>query len=99
MPAEPLNMTTTAIRFLEALGEGYLRRAGLDEVDRVVAGLDLRVILDVGQASAASPLHLVARHDAGHVTGFDVEAPVIEGRKLSAAACRAAPISSTAPGR
>lgn len=77
----------TAIRFLEALwGEGYLSPGGPDEVDRVVAGLDLagKRILDVGCGSGGISLHLVARHDAGHVTGFDVEAPVIEAAKARA---------------
>lgn len=79
----------TAIRFLEALwGEGYLSPGGPDEVDRVVAGLDLqgKHVLDIGCGSGGIALHLVARHNAGHVTGFDVEAPVIEAAKARAIA-------------
>src|SRR4051812_37630436 len=70
----------TAIRFLAALwGEGYLSPGGPEEVDRVVAGLDLRGkrILDIGCGSGGIALHLIERHGAGHVTGFDVEGPVI----------------------
>ncbi|RJG43795.1 methyltransferase domain-containing protein [Mesorhizobium sp. DCY119] len=70
----------TAIRFLEALwGEGYLSPGGPGEVDRVVEGLSLggRRILDIGCGAGGIALHFVENHDAGHVTGFDVEEPVI----------------------
>src|SRR4051794_24707620 len=77
-----------AIRFLEALwGEGYLSPGGPEEVDRVVAGLDLRGrrILDIGCGSGGIALHLIERHGAGHVTGFDVEEPVIAAARRHAA--------------
>ncbi|WP_274627027.1 class I SAM-dependent methyltransferase [Arvimicrobium flavum] len=70
----------TAIRFLEALwGEGYLSPGGSEEVDRVVEGLHLEAkhILDIGCGAGGITLHLVRRHGAGRVTGYDVEAPVI----------------------
>lgn len=79
----------TAIRFLEALwGEGYLSPGGPEEVDRVVEGLDLagRTVLDVGCGVGGIALHLVRRHGAGHVTGFDVERPVIEHARRNAEA-------------
>lgn len=69
-----------AIRFLEALwGDGYLSPGGPDEVDRVLAGLSLtgKRVLDVGCGSGGITVHLIRAHDAGHATGFDVEAPVI----------------------
>ena len=77
--AEP-EYDDTAIRFLEALwGDGYLSPGGPDEVDRVVAGLSLagKRVLDVGCGSGGIALHLIAKHDAAHVTGFDVERPVV----------------------
>ena len=77
-----------AIRFLEALwGEGYLSPGGPEEVDRVVAGLDLtaKKVLDIGCGSGGISLHLIEAHNAGHVTGYDVELPVIEAAKNRAA--------------
>lgn len=70
----------TAIRFLEALwGEGYLSPGGPEEVDRVLEGLDLagKAVLDIGCGAGGITLHLARRHGAAHVTGFDVEEPVI----------------------
>lgn len=78
----------TAIRFLEALwGEGYLSPGGPDEVDRVLEGFSLRdkTILDVGCGPGGIVLHMVERHGAAHVTGFDVERPVIEAATQRAA--------------
>lgn len=70
----------TAIRFLEALwGEGYLSPGGPDEVDRVLDGLSLegKTVLDIGCGAGGVSLHLLKAHKAAHVTGFDVEEPVI----------------------
>ena len=77
-----------AIQFLEALwGDGYLSPGGPDEVDRVLAGLSLngKTGLDIGCGSGGISLHLVKKHGAAHVTGFDVEAPVIEDAQRRAA--------------
>jgi SAM-dependent methyltransferase len=85
--AEP-EYDDTAIRFLEALwGEGFLSPGGPDEVDRVVEGLTLsgKSVLDIGCGAGGIALHLIAHHDAGHVTGFDVELPVIEQARKHAA--------------
>lgn len=79
----------TAIRFLEALwGEGYLSPGGPEEVDRIVEGLDLagRTVLDLGCGAGGIALHLAGKHRAAHVTGFDVEAPVIEHARRRAVA-------------
>lgn len=87
MTTEASEYDDTAIRFLEALwGEGYLSPGGPEEVDRVVAGIDLRGkhVLDVGCGSGGIALHLAERHGAAHVTGFDVEAPVIAAARARA---------------
>lgn len=79
----------TAIRFLEALwGEGYLSPGGPEEVDLVVEGLDLagRAVLDIGCGSGGIALHLARAHHAAHVTGFDVEEPVIAHARRAAEA-------------
>jgi SAM-dependent methyltransferase len=78
-----------AIRFLAALwGEGYLSPGGSDEVDRVLAGIDLSglAVLDVGCGAGGIAIHLAQAHGAGSVVGFDVEAPVIEQATRLAAA-------------
>jgi SAM-dependent methyltransferase len=76
------------IAFLEALwGDGYLSPGGPDEVDRVLAGVDLsgREVLDIGCGSGGITVDLVRRHGAAHVTGIDVEAPVCEHARRRAA--------------
>jgi phosphoethanolamine N-methyltransferase len=78
----------TAILFLEALwGEGYLSPGGPDEVDRVLEGMSLqgRSVLDICCGAGGIALHLLERHRAAHVTGFDVEQPVIEQARKRAA--------------
>lgn len=67
------------IAFLEALwGEGYLSPGGAQEVARVIEGLNLTgaSVLDIGCGSGAIAVSLVRDHNAGHVTGIDVETPV-----------------------
>ena len=60
-------------------GEGFLSPGGPDEVDRVVAGLDLtgRRVLDIGCGVGGVDRHLVSAHGAGHVVGIDVEDTVV----------------------
>lgn len=77
-----------AIRFLEALwGDGYLSPGGPSEVDCVVENVSLEGLrgLDIGCGSGGVTKHLVVRHNAAHVTGFDIEGPVIEAALLRAA--------------
>ncbi|PWW04053.1 methyltransferase family protein [Hoeflea marina] len=77
----------TAIRFLEVLwGEGYLSPGGPDEVDRVLAGLNLSGldVLDIGCGTGGITLHIARKHQPRHVTGFDVEVPVIEAARRRA---------------
>jgi 2-polyprenyl-3-methyl-5-hydroxy-6-metoxy-1,4-benzoquinol methylase len=65
--AEP-EYDDTAIRFLEALwGEGWLSPGGPDEVDRVLAGVDVagKTVLDIGCGAGGITLHISPRkHDA-----------------------------------
>ncbi len=87
LQAEP-EYDESAIRFLEALwGEGYLSPGGPEEVDRMLAGLSLagKSVLDVGCGSGGIALHLIRAHGASHVTGFDVEEPVIARARKRAA--------------
>ena len=70
----------TAIRFLEAIwGDGWLSPGGPEEVDRVLEGIEVagRSVLDIGCGAGGVTLHILRRHKAGQVTGFDVEEPVI----------------------
>lgn len=78
----------TAIRFLESLwGDGFLSPGGPDEVDRVIGTLSLEGLtgLDIGCGSGGVTRHLVVKHRAARVTGFDVEWPVIGAAQKRAA--------------
>ncbi|NDA07917.1 MAG: methyltransferase domain-containing protein [Alphaproteobacteria bacterium] len=69
------------IMFLECVwGEGFLSPGGVEEIDLVVDGLDLRgkTILDIGCGCGGAAFHLIRQHGAHHVTGIDVEPLVIE---------------------
>lgn len=77
-----------AIRFLESIwGDGYLSPGGPDEVDRVLEKVSVqgKTGLDFGCGSGGVTLHLARHHGAAHVTGFDVEGPVIEAARARAA--------------
>ncbi len=77
-----------AIRFLEALwGDGYLSPGGPSEVDRIVENVSLDGLkgLDIGCGSCGVTMHLIVKHNAAHITGFDIEGPVIEAALLRAA--------------
>ena len=60
-------------------GEGFLSPGGADEVARIVAGAPIMGarVLDVGCGLGAIDLLLVERFGAAHVTGIDVEAPLV----------------------
>lgn len=69
------------IAMLEAIwGEGFLSPGGRDEVARVVGGHGIAglSVLDIGCGAGGADIALVKEHGASHVTGVDVEDPVIE---------------------
>ncbi len=59
-------------------GRGYMAPGGAGNVDRMVAGLDLRGqrVLDLGCGIGGPALHLAARHGA-RVVGIDIEEPLV----------------------
>lgn len=69
-------------------GEGYLSPGGPEEVDRVLAGLDVRGKsgLDIGCGAGGITLHIARTFAPYHMTGFDVELPVIERARRAAEA-------------
>lgn len=76
------------IDFLEELwGEGFLSPGGVNEVARVLTGLDLagKHVLDIGCGSGAIAVLLINRFGAAKVTGIDVETPVCEAARSRAA--------------
>lgn len=78
-----------AIRFLEVVwGPGYLSPGGPEEVDRVIAGLEMtgKDGLDLGCGAGGITLHVAGRLGLRSMVGFDVEAPVIAAARARAAA-------------
>ena len=61
-------------------GEGFLSPGGEEEVARIVAGAPIEGarVLDVGCGLGVIDVLLVKRFGAAHVTGIDVEAPLVE---------------------
>jgi ubiquinone/menaquinone biosynthesis C-methylase UbiE len=69
------------IWFLEAMwGEGYLSPGGPNEVRRIVEDVDFsgKQVLDFGCGCGGVSLFLAQEFPLAHITGFDVEGPVIE---------------------
>jgi len=69
-----------AVAMLEALwGEGFLSPGGSAEVARLIADADLRgaSVLDIGCGAGGVDIALVREHQAGYVTGIDVEDTVL----------------------
>ena len=74
-------------RFLKGLewiwGEGFMSPGGATEVAAILGDIDLqgKRVLDIGCGIAGVDMVLVKEHGAAHVTGIDVEEPLVkEGR-------------------
>ena len=75
------------IRFLEVMwGAGYLSPGGPDEVRRIVAEVDFagKRVLDIGCGSGGITEFLANEFPLEHITGFDIEEPVIEAARRRA---------------
>lgn len=61
-------------------GEGFMSPGGAEEVAHILDGVDLRGrrVLDVGCGVGGVDVLLVREHGAGHVTGIDIEQPLID---------------------
>jgi ubiquinone/menaquinone biosynthesis C-methylase UbiE len=73
-----------AVAMLEALwGEGFLSPGGSAEVARLIADADLRgaSVLDIGCGAGGVDIALVRAHQAGYVTGIDVEDTVLDSAR------------------
>jgi len=59
---------------------------GIDEEDRYLDGISLagQSVLDIGCGLGGVDIHLVKQHDAGQVTGIDIDAALIERCRLLA---------------
>ena len=69
------------LNMLEVIwGKGYLSPGGSDEIDQIIGELDLsgKRVLDIGCGSGGAVFHILEKHNALEVVGFDVEALVIE---------------------
>ncbi|HEV7248567.1 MAG TPA: methyltransferase domain-containing protein [Shinella sp.] len=94
-----------AIRFLGVLwGEGYLSPGGPEEVDRVIAGVDLKGkrVLDFGCGAGGITLHLAKTYGPAQIVGYDVEQPVIKRARAAADAAALSAVArfvSSPPGR
>jgi phosphoethanolamine N-methyltransferase len=63
-----------------SFGEGFLSPGGQEEVAKIVKGIDFvgMEVLDIGVGLAQPACLLVEEHGAAHVTGIDVETPVLK---------------------
>ena len=74
------------IKLLEMLwGKGYLSPGGLDEIKRLLSGIDFqgKHVLDIGCGAGGITVSLVKEFGAERVTGIDVEKPVVESARDS----------------
>jgi phosphoethanolamine N-methyltransferase len=68
-------------------GDGYLSPGGPEEVERVLAGVNVegRRVLDLGCGSGGITLFIARHFNPSQIVGFDVELPVIEQARQRAA--------------
>jgi ubiquinone/menaquinone biosynthesis C-methylase UbiE len=68
-------------------GDGFLSPGGAAEVARLLEGAEIAgcEVLDIGCGTGGADVLLVREHGAGHVTGIDLEAPVLERAAARAA--------------
>ena len=69
------------LNMLEVIwGKGYLSPGGSDEIDQIIGELDLsgKKILDIGCGCGGAVFHMLEKHSAAEVIGFDVEPLVID---------------------
>jgi len=61
-------------------GEGWLSPGGNEELELLLDNIDIRgkTILDIGAGTGGPALALLSKFGAAHVTGIDVEQPVID---------------------
>ena len=61
-------------------GKGFMSPGGAEEVAAILEGIDVRGmrVLDIGCGIGGIDALLVKQHGAAHVTGIDVEAPLIK---------------------
>ncbi len=79
--ASELDYPDDLIAFLETVwGEGYLSPGGSQEVDLVLFGLDFTDlnVLDIGCGAGGVTMRLMDTQNCAHVTGIDIEEPVLE---------------------
>ena len=64
-------------------GDGFMSPGGAEEVSTILADIDLTGmrVLDIGSGIGGVDALLVREHGAAHVTGIDVEAPLVARAK------------------
>ncbi len=75
------------LNMLEVIwGKGYLSPGGPDEIDQIIGELDFsgKKVLDIGCGSGGAAFHILDKHGASEVVGFDVEPLVIEKANTTA---------------
>jgi len=70
-----------------AFGKGSLSPGGMEEVAKIVEGIDLsgKKVLDIGVGIGGPACLLVTNHGADKVTGIDVEEPVLKEAQATVA--------------